>query len=156
MKRCSTLILLILAFAFSLTVNAQQHRPTPEERERWFAEMRNYKHQFLTENLDLTKEQQAEFFPIYDAMDDELLKLNRETRQLERKIRKSESVSDIEYETAAHALFELGKKESEIRLQYFDKFKGILTPKQLFQLMKVERDFTKNIMQEHHRRRHQH
>lgn len=153
MKRLSSLIVLVITIiAFSSTVSAQC-RPTPEDRERWFTEMRNYKHQFMTERLNLTKEQQNEFFPIYDKMDDELFQLNHETRQLEKKIRKAGKASDIEYETAARALFELGEKESKIRLRYFDQFKEILSPEQLFLLISVEREFTKKIMQEHHNRR---
>ena len=54
------------------------------ERDRVFTEIRAYKHDVLVKSLDLTKEQQREFFPVYDELDDKLMEINNETRDLER------------------------------------------------------------------------
>ncbi len=65
MKRL-TLISLILALFVSFSSYAQQpgeRRQRPVERKEWFKELRQYKHDFLTKELKLTKEQQESFFP---------------------------------------------------------------------------------------------
>ncbi|MGN0219250.1 MAG: hypothetical protein ACI4AX_03085, partial [Muribaculaceae bacterium] len=67
MNRIYIIILFLAAFATSA---AAQPRQTPENRERWKSELRNYKHEFMARELDLSREQQSKFFPLYDQMED--------------------------------------------------------------------------------------
>lgn len=146
-------IILILTTLFNGATVAAQHKNNPDnERQKWFKEMRDYKHNFLAKELDLTRDQQRKFFPIYDEMEDQTNRLMQETRQLEEKVVKDgDSVTDIEYEKATEALFEQKCKEGEIEKTYMKKFQPILSKKQLFQLKGAERRFTRDIMK-HHRR----
>lgn len=131
---------------------AAQRNGGDDNREQWFKEMRDYKHAFLAKELDLSRDQQRKFFPLYDEMEDETAKLNQETRQLEEKIAKTgDNVTDIEYDKATEALFEQKSKEGEIEKSYLKKFQPILSKKQLFMLKGAERKFTRDIMK-HHRR----
>lgn len=145
-----TLILTLLA-SILLIAPAVAQEPKNVDRKEWFKELRRYKHEFLVKELQLSKEQQEKFFPIYDEMENSVENVNRETRALERKIDKAKDskVSDLEYEKAAEALFEVKSKESAIEMQYLPKFKKVLTPKQLFELKKAERKFTYHLMKEH-------
>lgn len=152
--RHSTLITLIIAATLQLALgfNARAQRPAGGDRDKWFKEMREYKHSYIAQKLDLTRDQQRKFFPLYDEMEDETAKLSHDTRQLEERIEKDNgNVSDIEYDKATEALFEQKCKEGEIEKAYMKKFQPILTKKQLFQLKGVERMFTRDIMK-HHRR----
>lgn len=149
MKRLSILFLIISLFAQLSTIDAQK-KQSKEERQQWFKEMREYKHNFLIKELDLDKEQHEAFFPIYDAMEDETFKLHHGTRKLQRELSKKEAdVTDIEYEKAAEALFELKYKEAQIELKYFEQFKSVLTKKQLFLLKKAEDKYTRHLMKQH-------
>ncbi|MBQ1932825.1 MAG: hypothetical protein II360_04930, partial [Muribaculaceae bacterium] len=98
MKRISILILLIASIAQFAIADSDKG-----EREQWFKEMREFKHKFLAKELGLTDQQLEAFFPIYDAMDSECQKLHRETRKLQRDIKKKKDneVTDLEYEKAA-------------------------------------------------------
>lgn len=149
MKRISLFIFLITSLALSAVADNHQ-KPSKENREQWFKEMREFKHNFLIKELDLTKEQQNAFFPIYDAMENECHKVHNETRKLQRDIKKKkgDEVTDIEYEKAAEALFELKNRESQIELKYLPQFKEILTPKQLFMFKEVEDKFTRHLMKQ--------
>ncbi len=154
MKRNFILSFIFILIAQLSTISAQ-NKPSKQDREKWFQEMREYKHSFLTKELDLSEEQQKKFFPLYDAMEKETFKLNRETRHMAKNLKKSENdISDIEYEKAAEALFELKSKEGQIEMNYFNKFKDVLTKKQLFQLKGAERKFTNKIMKHHNRKKH--
>ncbi|MBQ7041335.1 MAG: hypothetical protein IJN66_01315 [Muribaculaceae bacterium] len=149
MKRLSILFIIISLFAQLSTVDAQK-KQSKEERQQWFKEMREYKHNFLIKELALDKEQQETFFPIYDAMEDETFKLHHGTRKLQRELSKKDAdVTDIEYEKAAEALFELKYKEAQIELKYFEQFKNVLTKKQLFLLKKAEDKYTRHLMRQH-------
>jgi Spy/CpxP family protein refolding chaperone len=102
----------------------------------------------------LSREQQEKFFPLYDEMDNSVMELNRNTRMLEDKIvRSKDKVSDLEYEKSAEAIYEMTKKQGEIEMEYFAKFKTILTPQQLFRLKQAERDFSRELMRQHSRAR---
>jgi Spy/CpxP family protein refolding chaperone len=130
-----------------------QNRPMPNMKE-WMKELRQYKHDMFAKRLNLSREQQEKFFPLYDEMDNSVMELNRNTRMLEDKIvRSKDKVSDLEYEKSAEAIYEMTKKQGEIEMEYFAKFKTILTPQQLFRLKQAERDFSRELMRQHSRAR---
>lgn len=138
------------------TVSAQrqarvQNRTAQQlDRKEWFQKVRGYKHEFLIKELDLTQEQQQKFFPLYDAMEDQIIKLQDDIRTIERNIlRGGASVTDAEYEKAVQSQFELKQREAQIELQYLPKFKKVLTPRQLFKLKGVDRKFTRGVMRTH-------
>lgn len=148
-------IILTFIFAFFATSYVYaQGRNNDANRREWFKEVRQYKHDFLTKELSLSEDQQDKFFSIYDAMEEEIHNAQHETRSLAWKIRKSESeISDLEYEKAAEAQFELKGKESQIEMKYFPLFKDVLSKKQLFLLKNAEQKFTREIMNKHSRMR---
>jgi len=140
-----------LAFmAIAATLFAQE-RPSSGERQKWLSEVRNYKQEYLTRELQLTKEQQTKFFPVYNEMDEELNKVASETRDLEAKVNDDKDASDVEVSAAARAIFEQKARESEIELRYFDSFKEMLTPRQLMHLKAAERKFTQHLVRHHGR-----
>ena len=146
MNRIYLIILFIATVASSALA---QPRPTPENRERWKSELRNYKHDFMVRELDLSRDQQSKFFPLYDQMEDSIEQINTDTRELEKRI--GDDASDIETEAAARALFEQKSREGQLELEYFDSFKTILTPRQLLKLKSAERQIMRRLM--HHNRR---
>lgn len=143
-------VILTLLFASSVTAEAQQRkRLTAEDRQKYLGEMRQFKHEFLVKELELTRDQQNAFFPVYDKMDDELTQVADETRDLENKVAADEKATDTELESAARTVFEQKSKEGDIEKAYFDKFKGILSPRQLLKLKSAERKFTQQLVRQH-------
>ncbi len=128
-----------------------RERLTPQNRKLWLTEMRNFKSEFLTKELSLTKEQQAEFLPVYEEMDDRLSQISSETRELEEKIISSDEASDTEIEAASRVLFEQKSREGQVELEYYSKFKDVLTPRQLLRLKNAERKFTQQLVRHHGR-----
>lgn len=136
------MLLAISAFAQSKTLSEG-------ERKKFRAEMRNYKHEFLARELELTKEQQNEFFPIYDEMTDEVDRIGSETRRLEREVASSSDASDVEIEAAARASYSQKYAEGEVEQRYFDRFRQVLKPRQLLKLRAAERKFMQKLMRKH-------
>lgn len=144
MKRITAQLLIIFAIcACSLSATAQNR-----DRKQFRDDIREYKHNFLKQKLDMSREQATEFFAVYDQMDDAITTLNDEARAIESKIYDAPdgSVTDLEYEMATKALLEVKGKEAQIENEYYDKFKDILNKKQLFELRRVERDFTMQLV----------
>lgn len=150
--RYCALIICLGTAALAQYVSAQSAQPlNDDERDRVLTEMRAYKHDILTKALSLTKEQQREFFPIYDAMDDSLMQIGAETRELERRVNADADASGTELEAAAAAVFSQKQREGNLEMEYFDKFKAVLTPRQMLRLKSAEREFTQRLVR-HHRR----
>lgn len=152
MKRYKILIAALVLTACA-PILAPAQSISDEDRTAWTGEMRRYKHQWLTKELELTTEQSHEFFDKYDEMEAELERVYRETRTLETRTLRDDKATDTECEAAARAIFEQKKNEAEIELRYFDKFKQILTPKQLLKLRSAERSFVQHVVNAHKRRR---
>ena len=124
-----------------------------EERSRWYKEMLQYKRDFMVKELQLTDEQKAKFIPIYDKMESETEAINRQTRQMMRSVEKKGSeATDLEYEKAAEATFELKSKEGAIDTKYYNELKTVLTPRQMFKFKNAENQFTRELMK--HRKPH--
>ncbi len=145
------IISILALIAIALPVVAQ--KPADDaEREQWFKEVREYKHQFLAKELQLSKEQQKKFFTIYDEMEDENTRIaNDAKREEEAVVAKGEKATDADYERASEVLYDQKVKEGEVEKTYMKKFQNVLSKKQLFQLKGAERKFTRDLMK-HHRR----
>lgn len=123
------------------------------ERQQWMSEMRQYKRAYLAKELDLTKEQQNKFFPLYEAMEDECGRLDEDTRLMERRIADAKDATDLEYEKAADTMYETKVRQAEIEKEYAAKFKDVLSAKQYFNLKEADRKFARDMMRQHHRLR---
>ncbi|MDE6333131.1 MAG: hypothetical protein K2L77_00640, partial [Muribaculaceae bacterium] len=85
--------------------------------------------------------------------EDEVERINAETRDLEQKACENANASDLELENAARTIFEQKRAEGQVERTYFEKFKDILTPRQLLQLKSAERRFTQQLVKQHRRMR---
>lgn len=142
---------LLLALVIAVTAIAASAQFSPAERQRWLGEMRNLKHDFIAKELSLTKDQEREFFPLYDKMEDEIAALNTQTREDEARVAADRDATDLEMENTARTVFEQKRAEGQIEMTYFEKYKTILTPKQLLQLKNAERKFTQQLVNRHRR-----
>lgn len=152
MKKFAIVITFILA-AILLPGGAHAQRNSDRNRESWMKEIQQYKNDFIAKKLELTDEQRAKFLPLYNSMDEEIRKTQEEAEQLSRQtMSKEDKASDLEYEKAAEAMYELKGRENAIEMKYFNEYKTILTPRQLFKLKDAEKDFTRELMKQHRRR----
>lgn len=142
---------LLLTLVIAVTALAASAQFSPAERQRWLGEMRNLKHDFIAKELSLTKDQEREFFPLYDKMEDEIAGLNAQTREDEARVAADRDATDLEMENTARTVFEQKRAEGQIEMTYFEKYKTILTPKQLLQLKNAERKFTQQLVNRHRR-----
>lgn len=154
-KRTILSIILLLSVASFASAAAQSSVLSPDDRQRWLSEIRNYKHDFLARELDLSREQQNEFFPLYDEMEDRIEALNAQARDIEANVSENPDAGDLEILGAAYTQFELKKLEGEIELEYYDKFKEILNPRQLLQLKSAEKLFTRQLVNRRNQMRQQ-
>ncbi len=140
---------IFLASALLPMVAQKKGELSDAQREKYVAEIRQYKHDAIARELELTKEQQREFFPVYDDMEEQMMKLNNETRELERKAADNADATDAELEAAAIALYSQRLKEGQIEMAFYEKFSKILNNRQILRLKNTERKFTQRLMRHH-------
>ena len=150
MKYLRIILILTVMLGGAIGAAAQQPSDRPD-RDKVFSEMRSYKHRFLAKELDLTKEQEQTFFDVYDAMDSELMQINRETRDLERSVAENSQASDTEVAAAAASVYSQKEREAKVEAAYYERIKEVLTPRQLLKLRTAEKKFTQSLVR-HHRR----
>lgn len=151
LRRTVALLAILLASGLTATVSARPQELNDDDRERYINEIRSYKHDYLTKELDLGKEQAKEFFALYDEMEDRVQQINTETRDLEKQVAANADATDTELDAASRAVFEQKKKEGEVEVEYYDKFAKVLDSRQLFKLKQAEKRFTQALMR-HHRK----
>ncbi|MCZ6521527.1 MAG: hypothetical protein O6848_08550 [Bacteroidetes bacterium] len=110
------------------------------------ARLKSAKIGIITERLNLSSKQAQTFWPLYNE-------LNSKKKEL--KIELAKAKIDIQHselnDENANAIIELylnnQQKELDLDREYMEKFKEVITPKQVVQLIKVEEDFKKMILQ---------
>ena len=143
----SQYIIFATLLCLAINANAQAPKQSRADRNKWLKEVREYKHEKLVEETDMSAAQKAEFLPLYSAMEQEIYQVNVEARNLENKISNStDEISELEYEKAAEALAEVKSREGDIELKYYKKFEKILSKKQLFLLKRAENRFTRDML----------
>jgi len=145
------ILLLSLSFVLALTAFSQPKHKGGPDRDKFYEQLRPYQHDFISKELELSRDQARDFFPIYDQLDDELKKIGKETRELEKQVLKNKEATDTEIEAASQAIFAQKEKEGKIELEYYEKFKQILEPRQLLKLKSAERRFTQWLLRQHNK-----
>lgn len=127
-----------------------QKQPQRHNREEWFKEMRQRKHDFIEKEIELTSAQRERFFTLYDQMTDRVIKTFDSVRAQEKALeKKGDAATDEEYMALARTMAEVKSREGAIETEYFEKFSQILSPRQLVRLEKAERKFNQFMMRQH-------
>ena len=146
-------ILLSVIALVALTAVSPAQDKAQGDRSLWMNELRQYKRTYFTKELDLTREQQNKFFPLYEEMTRQTTQIDDDVRMMERRIAEADDATDLEYEKATEAIYDGKVRQAEIEKSYVEKFKDVLSHRQLFLLNSVEPKFQRDIIRQHQRLR---
>jgi hypothetical protein len=99
---------------------------------------------FITQRLDLTPEESQQFWPIYNQYTEKLQEV-RKAPKLEKPL---DEMSDAETEKLIMSQMDRETKELELRKEYYQKFKTIISVKKIAKLYKAERDFRAELLKQ--------
>lgn len=151
MKLLNYICTIAVALSALIPLSAHGQQLSDEDRERYITEIRAYKHDFLSRSLELTPEKQREFFELYDEMEDRVMQIGSETRELVNRVEAEGEADEEALEAATDAMFGQKQKEADVENEFYAKFKEVLTPRQLFKLKGAERKFNQQLMRQHRR-----
>lgn len=143
MKKLIVLMLVFLSFGsvISLAAGRNEQRLTKEE-------FRAKQQAFITEKAGLNEDEAEKFFPLYFELQDEKKQLNDKAWKLMRQGRK-DNVSEEQYEEILEGVYDARIASDELEKSYFEKFRKILSCKQIYEVQQAEmrfhREWLKNM-----------
>lgn len=154
MKKLVTL-LFVIALAFSsLMVNAQE---PDEQGDRYFNKERQEameakKVSFITEKMELTPEEAATFWPIYNDHEKERRQLNSSMHDLIRvkHLKKDDilKLSDAEAQKIIDGFKKFNKDQYELDAAFLEKLQIALPPQKVIKFFELERTFKRFLLNE--------
>lgn len=131
----------LMAFSLPALVQAQDHNTSRAER---MEKIRAAKVAFIGERLALTAEQAQQFWPVYTEYERKRHELRHKSRPF-RNV-KLEDLSDQQMLEGIRAMQNGQQMELDLEREYTDRFLKILPVRQVVQLHKAEREFTKALL----------
>jgi len=147
-----TLFLVLATFA---AVQAQPGKQGNDQKRPSMEEFFQMKLDFVIKDLKLSAADSIKFAPLYreyQAAKGELMRNASGGRSIGFKMMKKETVTEQDYLSAARGELEYKVKDAELTKSWYAKFEAVLTPQQLFTLIRAEERFAAEMMNRHGRR----
>jgi len=138
--------ILIILFLFSIHSFAQHL--TEEKKEQ----IRSLKVGFITNELSLTTEEAAKFWPIYNAFDDKQYELKNKKMKAFKSRMDDDALDKMSEKEAAALLAQMENTEDDLyvlRKKFVANMKGVLPAKKIIKLKKAEDDFKRKLLQQY-------
>lgn len=99
----------------------------------------------ITQNLNLSADEAAKFFPIYNEYS---TKRENIKKQLKQNRRESRNLTGTKLEASFKKGFELREQELALDKLYFEKFKTVISVEKIMELYRTERQFRRMLLKE--------
>jgi hypothetical protein len=129
----------IVSIAFGICLFFTLSAQNPRAKERVEAQ----RVAFITQRLNLTPEEAQQFWPIYNQFTEKLQQIRAAAKSDKPVI----DMTDADAEKTILAEFDKESKELELRKEYYQKLKKILTVKKIARLYRSEQDFRTELVQ---------
>ena len=134
-----TILLVIIASAFSTNLKAQDDYPRGKEK------IRAAKVGLITNRLNLTEDQAKTFWIVYDGFDKKRAEIRKSVRQMTAESRNI-TTSDDKILADIKEVLNLKQKEVDLEKEYLSKFLKTINVRQLSELFKTEQLFNQMLV----------
>ena len=93
---------------------------------------------FITQRLNLTPEEAQQFWPIYNQLTEKLQQIRNADKDEKKPL---DEMTDAEAEKTIAASFDKESRELELKKEYFQRLKKVISIKKIAKLYRVEREF---------------
>lgn len=138
--------ILILLFLLSIPTFAQQEMNEKKEQ------IRTLKVGFITNELSLTTDEAAKFWPIYNAFDDKQFELRHQKMKAFKARMDDETLDKMTEKEAINLLAQMESTENELfqlRKKFISNLRSILPATKIIKLKKAEDDFNRKLLQQY-------
>lgn len=149
--KIKSLILIILTLTSTLSF-AQNGRLMKQKKEQ----LKSLKVAFITSELDLTADELAKFWPLYNAFDEKQSEIRRTKMKSYLDRMDSENFDTVSEKEAATLLAQMESSEEEmyqLRKKFIGSLKSVLPAVKILKLKKAEEDFNRKLLQQYRNKR---
>jgi Spy/CpxP family protein refolding chaperone len=136
-------LLLIILFLLSIPTFAQHNEVEKNEQ------IKALKISFITNELELTSDEAARFWPVYNAYDDKQFELRHKKMRSFKDKMNNENLNKMSDKEASALLAQMESNEDElcqILKKFMSSLNGILSPIKIIKLKKAEVDFNRKLL----------
>lgn len=107
---------------------------------------------FITNYLELTPEESAVFWPVYKQYEKDKRAIRKQYKRTE-EIEEIEKMTDAELEAQMLSSFQRDQKQLDLKKEYFEKLKEVLSMRKIAKLRVAEKEFKTTILDVMRKRR---
>ena len=143
MKTYKTIFLLLLSTAASFA------QPLMKQKKE---QIKAFKVAYITEQLNLTSEEAAKFWPLYNAFDDKQKDLRQEKLRGYMERLDGDEIDKMSDKEATAFLNQMESTEDELyqlKKKFITNLKGVLPPVKIIKLKKAEEGFNRKLLKQY-------
>ena len=99
---------------------------------------------FITQRVNLTPEESQQFWPIYNEYTDKMQQIRSATKM----DKTFDDMSDADAEKVIMGQFDKESRALDLRKEYYQKFKKVISVKKIAKLYKAEQDFKGEMLKQ--------
>lgn len=148
-NKLTTLIILLITIQFSFGQNGRLFR---EKREQ----IKSIKVAYITNELSLTPEESAKFWPLYNAFEEKQQDIKKQKLKGYLDRIDDESFDNLSEKEAAAMLTQMENTEDELyqlRKKFIANLKSVLPASKILKLKKAEEGFNRKLLQQYRDKR---
>ena len=145
-------ILSLILILTSMISFAQNGRLMKQKKEQ----VKSLKVAFITSELDLTADESAKFWPLYNAFDEKQSEIRRTKMKSYLDRMDSENFENVSEKEAATLLSQMESSEEELhqlRKKFIGSLKSVIPAVKILKLKKAEEDFNRKLLQQYRNKR---
>ena len=135
----SRYIIILVACLFCMPTFAQKKDKYTE------SEFRAKKQAYITQKAELTPAESEKFFPLYFEFQNKKKEINKHAWNIAKQGKDSET-TDLEYEEIIDNFFDDQEAIVKLEREYIDKYRKILSDKQIYRVYWAEFKFNRNMI----------
>jgi Spy/CpxP family protein refolding chaperone len=119
-------------------------------------QVKSLKVAFITSELDLTADESAKFWPLYNAFDEKQSEIRRTKMKSYLDRMDSENFDTVSEKEAATLLSQMESSEEELhqlRKKFISNLKSVIPAVKILKLKKAEEDFNRKLLQQYRNKR---
>ncbi|MES2798854.1 MAG: hypothetical protein V4638_02455 [Bacteroidota bacterium] len=127
---------------------------SPEQRKERREKIDSLKQVYINTELELTKEQQDKFWPVYDEMHKKMKEAGRKKVEAAKDLKANiETLKEAEIKAKVDIIQAAEQEKLNLKKEYSTKIANVITYKKAVQLVGVEHDFREKLREEMEKRR---
>lgn len=144
-------ILIILLVCVSFSVDAQNRPDRPKRNGGGFdiEAIKKEKGDFLIKEMGLTDAEAKAFLPLEFEFMEKKFEVNRNTRRKTWELKQKKDKTDADYKQITELNLEAKKKETEIELEYYEKFAKVISAEKIEKYRSADLKFKEEMLKKH-------